>query len=76
MGRITGWDTTPNKAVALGVNVILFANLAWTAALLASFIRHCRPFEHLDRWQTRYLSVYAAWEWIVVMAIPPLFGFS
>ncbi len=75
-GRITEWGTTPNKAAALGENVILLVNLAWTAFLLAAFLRNRRPFEHLEQWQTRYLSVYALWVWTVVLVFPPLFSFS
>jgi hypothetical protein len=74
-GRISEWGTTPNKAAALGGNVILLTNLAWTAFLLYDFVRHRRPFAHLERWQTRYIAVYAAWAWTVVLAFPPLFSF-
>ena len=73
--RISEWGTTPNKAAVLGLNVILLANLAWTAFLLVEFVRRRRPFEHLERWQTRYLAVYAAWAWTVVLLFPPVFGF-
>ena len=73
--RISEWGTTPNKAAALGVNVVLLANLAWTAFLLADFVRRRRPFEQLERWQTRYVAVYAAWAWTVVLVFPPLFDF-
>jgi hypothetical protein len=76
MGRITEWGTTPNKAAALGENIILLVNLGWTALLLADFVRRRRPFEHLERWQTRYVTVYAAWAWAVVLAFPPAFSFS
>ncbi|HEX6075165.1 MAG TPA: permease prefix domain 1-containing protein [Micromonosporaceae bacterium] len=75
-GRITEWGTTPNKAVALGLNVILLANLAWTAFLLIDFARRRRPFEHLERWQSRYVAVYAAWAWIVVLVFPLVFRFA
>jgi hypothetical protein len=75
-GRITEWGTTPNKAFALGLNVILLGNLAWTAFLLADFARRRRPFEHLERWQTRYVAVYAAWAWIVVLVFPLVFRFA
>ncbi|HEU4422469.1 MAG TPA: permease prefix domain 1-containing protein [Pilimelia sp.] len=74
-GRITEWGTTPNKAAALGVNLILLANLAWTAFLLTDFIRRRRPFDHLEHWQTRYLAVYAAWAWAVVLVFPLIFSF-
>jgi hypothetical protein len=74
-GRITAYGTTPNKAAALGENVILLANLAWSAWLLLRFVRRRRPFATLECWQTGYLLVYAAWAWIVVLAFPPLFSY-
>ena len=74
-GRITEYGTTPNKAAALGENVILLANLAWSAWLALGFVRRRRPFVALERWQTGYLPVYAAWAWFVVLAFPPLFGY-
>lgn len=73
-GRITEYGTTPNKAAALGENAILLANLAWSAWLLLRFVRRRTPFATLERWQTGYLPVYAAWAWIVVLAFPPLFN--
>jgi hypothetical protein len=74
-GRITEYGTTPNKAAALGENVILLANLAWSAWLLLRFVRRHTPFAALERWQTGYLPVYAAWAWIVVLVFPPLFSY-
>ncbi|PKW16884.1 permease prefix domain 1-containing protein [Saccharopolyspora spinosa] len=73
-GRITEYGTTPNKAAALGENVILLANLAWSAWLVAGFVRRTTPFTALERWQTGYLPVYAAWAWIVALVFPPLFS--
>ncbi|MFI9509684.1 permease prefix domain 1-containing protein [Nocardia sp. NPDC052566] len=75
-GRITEWGSTPNKIAALGENIILLTNLAWSAWLLLGFVRHRLPFTRLERWQTRYLAVYALWAWIVVLAFPPLFHFA
>ena len=74
-GRITEYGTTPNKAAALGENVILLANLAWSAWLMLGFVRRRTPFAALERWQTDYLPVYAAWAWIVVLVFPPLFSY-
>jgi hypothetical protein len=74
-GRISEYGTTPNKAAALGENVILLANLTGSAWLLLRFIRRHTPFAALERWQTGYLPVYAAWAWIVVLAFPPLFSY-
>jgi hypothetical protein len=76
-GRITDeYGGTPNRAAALGLNVILLVNLAWSAWLLLTFLRRRTPFAALERWQTGYLPVYAAWAWIVVLAFPPLFGYA
>jgi hypothetical protein len=74
-GRITEYGTTPNKAAALGENVILLANLAWSAWLLFGLVRRRTPFAALERWQTGYLPVYAVWAWLVVLVFPPLFGY-
>ena len=74
-GRITEYGATPNKAAALGENVVLLANLAWSAWLLLGFVRRRAPFVALERWQTGYLPVYAAWAWIVVLVFPPVFSF-
>ncbi|SDE37910.1 permease prefix domain 1-containing protein [Glycomyces harbinensis] len=75
-GRITEWGFTPNKSAALGENLILFVNLAWTAWLYVSIIRGRKRFSVLERWQTDYLPVYAAWAWAVVLVFPPLFAFA
>ncbi|NYH46299.1 hypothetical protein HNR22_006026 [Micromonospora jinlongensis] len=76
-GRITDeYGGTPNRAAALGENVILLVNLAWSAWLLMAFIRRRTPFAALERWQTGYLPVYAAWAWIVVLVFPPLFSYA
>jgi hypothetical protein len=74
-GRIEEWGTTPNKMTALGHNVILATNLGWTAWLLIEFIRGHLPFSRIERWQTRYIGVYALWAWTVVLVFPPVFDF-
>ncbi|WUR62435.1 permease prefix domain 1-containing protein [Micromonospora chokoriensis] len=76
-GRITDdYGSTPNRAAALGENVILLVNLAWSAWLLLTFIRRRAPFAALERWQTGYLPVYAGWAWFVVLVFPPLFSYA
>ena len=75
-GRITEWGFTPNKTAALGENVILLTNLAWSAWLFLGFLRGRMPFARLERWQTRYLVVYAVWAWTVVLAFPLVFDFA
>ena len=74
-GRITEFGFSPNRAAALGVNVILLVNLAWSAVLYLRFLGRRGSFTDLERWQTDYLPVYAGWAVIVVILFPPAFGF-
>jgi hypothetical protein len=73
--RITEFGFTPNRVAALGENVILLVNLAWSAALYIRFLIGKGSFASLERWQTAYLPVYALWATIVVIVFPPAFGF-
>ena len=73
--RIAEFGVSPNKAVALGLNLVLFANLAWSARLQIGFLRGRRRFEAVELWQTRYLPVFGAWAALVVVLVPPLFDF-
>jgi hypothetical protein len=72
--RITEFGFSPNRVAALGENVILLVNLAWSAVLYIRFLRGRGSFADLERWQTDYLPLYAVWAAIVVIVFPPLFG--
>ena len=74
-GRVSEFGFSPNRVAALGLNVILLVNLAWSAVLYVGFLRGRRSFSSLERWQTDYLWVYAVWAAIVVIAFPVIFGF-
>ncbi len=76
ISRITEFGWTPNRTAGLGLNLVLLANLSWSAWLLAAFVRGKRPFAALENWQTTYIPIYAAWAAIVVVVFPPLFGFD
>jgi hypothetical protein len=73
--RISEFGFTPNRVAALGENLILLVNLAWSAWLYARFLRHRGSFADLDRWQIAYLPVYPAWAALVVVMFPPVFGY-
>ena len=73
--RISEVGFSPNRMAALGENVILLVNLAWSAVRYVRFLRGRASQAALERWQTNYLPVYAAWAGIVVVAFPPLFGY-
>jgi hypothetical protein len=72
--RITEFGFSPNRIAALGENVILLVNLAWSAVLYILFLRRRAAFARLERWQTDYLPVYAMWAAVVVIAFAPVFG--
>ncbi len=74
-GRISEFGFSPNRVAALGENLILLVNLAWSAWLYARFLSGRGSFSALERWQTDYLPVYAVWAGFVVVAFPPLFGY-
>jgi hypothetical protein len=73
--RISEFGFTPNRVAALGENLILLVNLAWSAWLYACFLRHRRSFAVLERWQIAYLPVYSVWAALVVVVFPPVFGY-
>ena len=73
--RISEFGFSPNKVAALGENLILLVNLAWSSVLYARFLWRRCSFAALERWQTAYLPVYAVWAWLVVAVFPPLFGY-
>jgi hypothetical protein len=75
-GRLSEYGFSANRSAALGLNLILLANLAWSAVVQTRFLRSGRGFEAVERWQMRYLPVYALWAATVVVAFPPAFGFA
>ncbi len=76
VARIGDVGLTPNRTVALGLNVVLLVNLVWAAWLAARFLTGRARFHQLERWQTTYLPVFALWAAALVVVLPPLFGFD
>jgi hypothetical protein len=72
--RISEFGFSANKVAALGENLVLLVNLAWSSVLYARFIRGRGTFAALEHWETTYLPVYAAWAAVVVVIFPPMFG--
>jgi hypothetical protein len=75
VARIGDLGFTPNRAAALGLNLVLLVNLAGTSWLSVRFLRGQTGFPRLERWQTSYLPIFALWAAVVVAALPLLFGF-
>jgi hypothetical protein len=75
-GRIGDLGFTPNRAAALGLNLVLLVNLAVSAWLSTRFLTRRGSLHRLERWQTGYLPVFALWAAVVVVVLPPAFGFD
>ena len=76
LSRIADGGWTANKTVALGLNLVLLVHLVRTGWLQLGFVRGRRGFAAVERWQTAYLPVYAAWAAAVVLVVPPAFAFN
>ena len=75
--RLADFGLSANRVAALGENLILLVNLAWSACLYTGFLTgRGSPFSAVKRWQTHYTPVYAAWAAVVVVVFPPAFGFA
>ncbi|QEE61822.1 hypothetical protein FVA74_09750 [Salinibacterium sp. dk2585] len=75
-GRVGEFGFTANRVAALGLNLVLLVNLAVTAWYIAQLLARRVPAMRLERWQTSYLPVLAAWVLTVVLVLPPLFAFA
>jgi hypothetical protein len=76
IARIGDLGFSPNRATALGLNLVLLVNLAGAAWLSARFLTRRSTLHRLERWQTTYLPVFALWAATVVVVLPPLFAFE
>jgi hypothetical protein len=74
--RIGDLGLTPNRVAALGLNLVLLVNLAVTACLSVRFLTRNGSIHRLERWQTAYLPAFALWAAVVVVVLPPAFGFD
>ena len=73
VSRIDTFGFTPNKAAALGENIVLLVNLSVSAVLYLLFLIRGEGFRALLKWQTAYLPVVAAWAAVVALLFPVIF---
>lgn len=76
LARVGEFGVTANRVVALGLNLVLLVDLLGSAVILIGMLAHRIPAARLERWQTGYLAVIAAWLVVVVAVMPPVFGFA
>jgi hypothetical protein len=75
IGRVGEYGASANKLASLGLNLILFANLAGAGWHHLRFVGHRGSFARVESWQTAYVPVYLGWAALVVVVFPPVFGF-
>jgi hypothetical protein len=75
-GRVGDLGFTVNRAAALGLNLVLLVNLVGTAWFTARLLAGRSLPVHLERWQTAYLPVFLGWVLVVILVLPPVFGFA
>ena len=75
LARVGEFGFTANRVAALGLNLVLLVDLVVTAVIIIGMLRHRTPVLALERWQTWYLLVIAAWVTVMVLVLPPVFGF-
>ncbi|TXL62189.1 permease prefix domain 1-containing protein [Aeromicrobium terrae] len=76
LSRIAEFGASANKVAALGLNLLLLGNLLRATVLGFGFTGGREPFGAVERWQTTYLPLYAAWAAAVVVVLPPAFGWE
>lgn len=65
-----------NRAVAIGMNIVLLVNLSVSAAKARRFNQGKADFDEVTRWQANYLPVYFVWAAVAALLLPVLFGFK
>ena len=76
VGRLVAYGFTPNKAAALGMNILLMANLITLAFGYSRFLSGRTSYQAVVDWTMWYLPLHAGWAAFVALAFPPLFGFA
>ena len=76
LARVGEFGFTVNRVAALGLNLVLLVDLVVTAVIIVRMLRHRTPVLTLERWQTSYLLAIGAWVTVVVLVLPPVFGFA
>ena len=70
-------ELTGKHVVVVGLGVvgipILLVNLGGSAVLSIRFLLERGSFQSLEKWQTGYVPVYAAWGVVVVIGFPLVF---
>ena len=73
--RLSAYGFTPNKAAALGENLLLLIDLLLLAAGYIRYLAGRRNYQDIVEMQMHFLPIFAMWASVVVLLFPPIFGF-
>lgn len=72
--RLSSYGITPNRLAVLGVNILIWANLAWIMLSYMRFLKNKTELSTIQDAVTKYLPIYALWAAIVTFTFPLIFN--
>ncbi|MBU2560609.1 DUF4153 domain-containing protein [archaeon] len=73
--RLTSYGLTPNRIAVLGINLLIFVNLAGVISNYVRFFQEKSGIKSIEVGIARYLPVYAVWAAFVAFGFPLIFFF-
>ena len=67
---------TPNRTVVLVSNVLIFVNLILMEKDLFRAYFYGKPLNAVEQTIAKYLTIYAAWTFVVIFILPFVFGLN
>jgi len=74
--RLTSYGMTPNRIAVLGINILIFINLAGVIINYIRFFKKKSTITSIEMWITKYLPVYSIWVVFVAFGFPFIFSFK
>lgn len=71
--RLSSYGITPNRLAALGVNILIWANLIWIMFSYMRFLQNKTGPSTIQDAVTKYLPVYGLWAAFVTFTFPLIF---
>lgn len=71
--RLSSYGITPNRIAVLGVNLLIWVNLAWVLFSYLRFLANKSGPASIQAAVTKYLPIYGIWAAIVTLLFPLIF---
>lgn len=72
--RLSSYGITPNRLAALGVNILIWANLIWIMLSYMRFLQNKSGPSAIQDAVTKYLPIYGLWAAFVIFTFPIIFN--